>query len=278
MRPRALIAPLGAAALAAVALSGCGATSAIDPVARAAGTTAQTQGAHIAESVSIAVAGQGAIAETGIADFDLAGHNGTMSMTYTGLPAPLGPGPVHTTAVMHSSVGYYRYDSPWFRQRLGNRWIKLDLGRLVSQAYGVDLQQLSSSGADPAQILQSLRRTSSGVTTVGHELLHGIATTHYRGVIALSKFIGSAPASQRAALTRLTSACQMRDIPVDVWVDGRDLVRRVQETAAFTAQGQPVRMDLTLDFLAFGAVPLAPVPGAADVIDATPQLAGQSHC
>jgi hypothetical protein len=262
MRRVAPIAPLVAAlaALAAVALSGCGATSAIDPVAQAAGVTQHAGGARVLFQAHFAV-GDHTIGETGQGSFDLSGQDGSMAMDITGFPAPLGPGPVHVNAVMKSLIAYYLYDSPAIVSRLGTRWIELDLRGLAAQVYGLDPRQLSGAGANPAEILGSLLK-SGGATVVGHELLRGTPTTHYRAFLHAPK----------------SMACLPGEIPVDVWVDGRHLVRRVQESLRFPRGIESAHMDVTTDFVSFGQVPVVVAPAPGDVVNITSQAAALTHC
>jgi len=106
-------------------------------------------------------------------------------------------------------------------------WIQLDT---TSASSG--LTSLASSPFDGAQLLSKL----SGVSAVGTETLRGVATTHYRGTLdlgtALSQLGGStAGLGQLGQLgPALQKALAGTSLPVDVWIDGQNRMRRFSMT------------------------------------------------
>ena len=106
-------------------------------------------------------------------------------------------------------------------------WIQLDT---TSASSG--LTSLASSPFDGAKLLSKL----SGVSAVGTSTLHGVATTHYRGTLnlgtALSQLGGStAGLGQLGQLgPALQNALAGTSLPVDVWIDGQDRLRRFSMT------------------------------------------------
>ena len=72
-------------------------------------------------------------------------------------------------------------------------WVKLDLAR-IERRHGVNVNALANTGGnDPSEMLSTLAGESDSITTVGHALVRGVRTTHYRAVIDLSKVAASAP-------------------------------------------------------------------------------------
>src|SRR5438105_3884424 len=201
---------------AAVALSlygsGCGASSAtLDPVAQAADVTSHVGGAHIALSIEVSGVGPGQpFVMSGQGFFNYRTQEGTLSLDSTSVPgsvaAILPSGPLHIEEIFKSSTIYL--GSPLLAGRLpgGARWIKLDIGRFA-QAMGSNLAQLSGGESNPAQFLQYLKAVAGTPAPVGSELVRGVATTHYRAAVDLSKLAGvlsSAGSGRlRAALARL---------------------------------------------------------------------------
>ena len=106
-------------------------------------------------------------------------------------------------------------------------WIKLDASSASS-----GFTSLASSAFSGAELLSKLTH----VTVVGNETLHGAATTHYRGTLdmnsALSQLGGSAgDLSQLGQLgTSVRNALAGTTLPVDVWIDGQDRLRRTSMT------------------------------------------------
>src|SRR5262249_6653609 len=162
-----------------------------------------------------------------------------------GLPAEagIGSGGLQMQELIHSTTVYV--GSSLFAGKLpgGAHWIKVDLAR-AGQAIGLNPQQLLGGQSNPAQILDYLRASSGGVKQVGTELVRGVSTTHYRGAIDLAKIADVAPASQRAqlhaALAKLIGQLKVGALPVDVWVNGKGLVRRISLSLSIPVNGQTV--------------------------------------
>jgi hypothetical protein len=70
------------------------------------------------------------------------------------------------------------------------------------------------------------------VTKVGTDRVGPFATTHYHGTINLDRVPKVVPAASRAsareAINALEKLTQLKSLPVDVWVDGHHLVRRLR--------------------------------------------------
>ena len=88
----------------------------------------------------------------------------------------------------------------------------------------------SSARATRPQALDYLRATGS-VEEVGTEEIGGVETTHYQGSIMLDSVVEQVPADQqeavRKAIEKLKKQTGLTEIPVDVWVDGDGLLRRM---------------------------------------------------
>jgi hypothetical protein len=110
-------------------------------------------------------------------------------------------------------------------QLRGKSWLKTDLDKAAQSA------GLGSSGAgstsDPTQILQLLSSVSDQVTKVGDEKVRGTDTTHYHAVMDLTKASTSQGNTPQQA-DRLKQLLGTSTMPVDVWVDGDGLARRLQ--------------------------------------------------
>jgi hypothetical protein len=112
------------------------------------------------------------------------------------------------------------------------KWVRVKAGDR-----GFDLGQ-----ADPAKLLEYLR-SSSSVERLGQATVRGVQTTHY-------------VARVRAGTSR---------VPLDVWVDGQGLVRRLH----VNWQGA----DASVDLFDFGDVNVS-VPAASDTVDLSNMLGG----
>lgn len=262
-----------ATAGAGAVLSGCGASATLDPVAQAAGVTAQQQGAQIALTEQLSGAGLPAgtkIAGTGFTNF--ANKDTQLALHYSGLPGIGSGGSSKATIELQYPVLYMNFPALTSQLPGGKPWIKLDLSAAL-KAKGVDLSQLSSgAGVDPSQLINYLRASGSKVTTVGTETINGVPTTHYHAIVDLSKVAGAVPQADRAAAQAGITSLEQSGIkmfPIDVWIDDAHHVRREQFTLASTAQGHTFHIAATVDFLSFGPTPSITPPPADQVFDLT---------
>jgi hypothetical protein len=275
MRRRFLTAaPAALLAIAAVALalagSGCGSSSAtLDPVAQAAETTNRAAGfrMQLTANVSVPVL-PGAITLDGNGFFNPASREGSMTMSFAGMPGIAGTLSMHevfktTTVYVQSSL---------FAGKLpgGARWMKIDLARF-GQSLGLDAQSLTSGGTNPAEFLEFLKASSGGVTRVGQETVRGVQTTRYRATVDLEKVADSLPSSQRAAvhqaLSKLTAQLGVHTLPIEVWIDSHDMARRIALSMSIPEQGQTARFALSMDLFDFGQTPAVQVPPASETYE-----------
>jgi hypothetical protein len=278
-----LLPGLAAAIALALSTSGCGASGAtLDPVAQAADATSHVGGAHMALTLRMSLPGLPApLTMSGGGVFNYATREGRMSLDMSGLPpaaaASLPSGGARIEEIFKSSAVYV--GSPIFAGKLpgGARWMKIDLAR-VGQAAGFNLEQLAGGQSNPAQLLEYLKGSGGGVTTVGHELVRGVPTTHFKGTVDLSKVADAMPSTDRTqlrkALAKVIAQTGLSSLPVDVWVDAHRLVRRIALVLSLHVGGQRAQMHLTIDLFGFGATPPVSAPPAAEVYDATSTALG----
>lgn len=110
-------------------------------------------------------------------------------------------------------------------------WIEVDLEAIAEQE-GLDLPSLQQLGqADPALTFAYLRAASDDTQEVGQEDVRGVETTHYRMTVELARVADLVPEEQReetrAAVQALIEATGLETVPVDAWIDGDGLIRRM---------------------------------------------------
>src|SRR3984885_10513778 len=97
----------------------------------------------------------------------------------------------------------------------GKPWVE------VNVAKAADLSSLGDSlTSDPSQTLQELRAGAYNITNEGQQQVDGVQTTHYQAEINLDRLVPGLPSSLAKQLT------QDQDVPVDVWIDAPNPVRR----------------------------------------------------
>lgn len=158
-------------------------------------------------------------------------------------------------------------------------WVKLDLAR-IERRHGVNVNALANTGGnDPSEMLSTLAGESDSITTVGHALVRGVRTTHYRAVIDLSKVAASAPRALRAAArrseARLEAMLGKHLMPVDVWIGADGLVRRVAYRTSVSIPGTTgaVTTSVRLEMFGFGVPVHVTAPAASRTTDLTAGVA-----
>ena len=157
--------------------------------------------------------------------------------------------------------------SPAFSAGLpvGKSWIKIDASEFVAEAPEAPA---SMSSMDARVVLEQLELAGGG-RIVGRESVRGFRTTHYTVTIdAAAQAAQLREAGNELAADVVES--QGGASSVDVWIDGRGLVRRTALVVPFELTGGPgATMSMTMDFFGFGIEPEIEVPGDDAAFDVT---------
>jgi hypothetical protein len=267
--PTSLVVLLAGAALAA----GCGGSPAqLDPLASAAERTADAGSARFEMRMAMTVAGRSAEA-TASGAFDNESRRATMSMDLSALAGAFGggAGALRMDMVMDGTVAYMRMPLLTAQLPGGKPWVKLDLEELAGRE-GLDLGELQSlSDNDPRRTLDYLRAVSGEIRTVGREAVRGVPTTHYRAAVNLRKYPDLVPEDQRKlvqeAMDRLIAQVGLGAVPVDVWVDGEGLVRRMRIAFDVAGAGGAASSTVTMELFDYGTPVAVQLPSPAEVTD-----------
>jgi hypothetical protein len=141
----------------------------------------------------------------------------------------------------------------------GKEWMKMDLERTGS-SLGINMGGIGQIGQGTSEQLRMLKTVSDGVSDEGRETVRGIETTHYSATIDMSRV----PDGER--LIELTG---QSEIPVGVWVDDNERVRRMHWEQVFREDDVEVQAELTAEYVRFGVPVEIDVPDQDDVVDAT---------
>jgi hypothetical protein len=155
----------------------------------------------------------------------------------------------------------------------GKPWIKGDLETLSAAGGGaVDLGSFGAS--DPKELLQVLESVTGGLETVGRESVRGVETTHYRATLDLKKVIESGAGAQATAalgdLDEMLRQTGLGTIPLDVWVDDDELLRRMELAFSMSQPGQgEAEASIAFELYDVGEPLFIDLPPAEDVADAS---------
>jgi hypothetical protein len=282
------LAPVALCALLAVTalVAGCGgsgssAPPAIGDLAQVADRTADARTASFTVRVDQSLGSQ-ALSISASGAFDAAAGRARLSVDLSGLAkgfAGLGAALGATGAgfddparwkleAIRDGVQVYA-SSPLLAPVLppGKTWLSGDLAKIAAE-YGVDPGQLGSlGGGDPRDLLDLLRATSGGLERVGTDSLRGVETTHYRAELNPKQALGLVGKGAGAGLVdSLAGAIQragLERIPVDVWVDGDSLLRRLDANVSLEHGGRESTSRLSVELFDYGEpVDVTPPPAA----------------
>jgi hypothetical protein len=269
----AALAAVGVLLAGAVAMSGCGASATLDPIARAAEISSQEPGAHIVMTMQLSGASLpgGGYAITANGWFDNKDHNGEMTMDMSQVPGISAlPGNGQMQMVLLYPTVYM--NMPFLAGKLpeGKTWMKLDITKLA-QAEGVNISSFSSmEQSDPTQYLSYLRASAGSVVKLGQQTVDGVSTTHYSATLQLSRILehlsGATQAAVKSMIEKLGSSAT---IPAEVWIDAQGRVRRMQLLVSDLPGAAGASMSITADFTSYGPAPAIVAPPASEVFDAS---------
>lgn len=269
---RATLAALLLSVLAVVA-TGCGGAS-LEGVAQAASKTANADSVHFAMTTTQTLPGGQQAAITGEGAFDGPGGKLTMTMDMSSLASAFGgsvpPGGFRIDAVMDDLVMYMRVPALAAFLPAGKQWVRMDLEKLGESA-GLNMQQLMSMGGgnDPRRMLDYIR-SAADLEEAGEDTVRGVATTRYSGTFDVTKALDALPAEQRplaeAGMAMLRQA-GLDQVPVQVWVDEDDYVRRIRQTYSLKLGGQQSSTSVELEFFGFGDPVNVTIPPADQTVD-----------
>jgi hypothetical protein len=234
------------------------------PVALAVATTNRQSGALAFAMKGTVTTGGQAVPLSARGVFDRKGQRGE----YT-TKAKLGSRAFTVRQIADKQQLYLR--SPIFAGKLpgGKSWLKINVAE-AARVPGLDLDALGVSGPsqDPAQGLDYLQ--GAGVARrLGAAKVNGVATTHYLVQVDLKRAAKrSSSATAKRSIDRLISSLGGPTmLPVDLWIDRDNLVRRQRVKYSATVAGTRSAFDITTDYTAYGATFKAAPPADGDTFD-----------
>ena len=143
----------------------------------------------------------------------------------------------------------------------GKAWAKLDLEALLPGFGGL------GSSTDPTASFENLRQASGAeVEDLGSEDVRGTSTRHFRAELDLTSQLDSMGGAGAAALGPMRE--QLKAVPVDVWLDGDDRIRRQRTTLDLGAAGFGAgKVVTTVEAFDYGKAVSIEVPAADEVFE-----------
>lgn len=172
-------------------------------------------------------------------------------------------------ALMDLPYGYVRAKGTLIR---GKPWGEFDVAGLM-QALGASDSVNTSS--DPSEWIDFLR-AAGHASAVGHETVRGVPTTHYHSLVDFARFQAVVPARLRAGAKQEAALLErisgQSDLPIDVWVDGRNLIRRYQVQVPICFQGERASESVSAELYDYGTQSIPQPPPASEVVNLTSEV------
>jgi hypothetical protein len=250
-----------ACVLAAVALplAGCGGGGGVteSPLAAAATATRSSETMRFSMSGTFTLAGHSAAFE-GLGSADTGSGRSSMSLSSQAAST----GQTDTDMVMDGSVLYIR--SPELK-----RWVKFDFEKLGEDVGGgIDSMLMVGGRSNPIEVLAYLD-AAGPVEVLGTERVRGVETTHYRGEVDFARYADVLEEDDEDAAKRIRNLVDEAGgrliVPLDVWVDADDRVRRESYELSIA---NDFSMKTTMELYDFGVDVDVEVP-EGDVTDLT---------
>jgi LppX_LprAFG lipoprotein len=145
-------------------------------------------------------------------------------------------------------------------------WILVDTTKLGLDAGSV----AASQGADPKQGLDMLMGLSSTATNLGPETLDGVPTTRYSSAMSVEALKKNLSPAQASAVSKLMGVNP--SMPVTVWVDAQNRVRRLDATFTVDQSGTKMIMQSTYTFSRFNEPVTISAPPETEVDSTSPVI------
>lgn len=157
----------------------------------------------------------------------------------------------------------------------GKSWVRIDVDE-AAQVQGFDLEQLKELGSnDPRDLLKLLEAVAGDIETVGREEVRGAETTRYRATIDLRRYAELFPPEKReeaaSMFDSILEQTGLGEMPVDVWLDDEQRVRKVELSLSATQPGtsQSFGATVTIEMFDYGAPVELDLPPDDEVVEAS---------
>lgn len=253
---------------------GSSSNNSVDPLAQAATLSGNAPGFKMTMTMKVGTASEpDLVMGTGSGVFDTRGHSGAMGLS---MKIPTETGTTEKLAineVLDGQTIYMQLPSS-LESALGvtgKKWISVNLSK-VTGIPGLSSLSSNPASTDPGEMLQYLKAASGGVTNLGHQVVDGFSTTGYHANLQISKIPVAVPPSEKAAaqaaMSKIQQLAHISAIPVSVWIDKHQLVRRMAINLTASAAGQMIDENITLDIPEYGPQSPPAIPPASEVAPA----------
>lgn len=245
MRPFTVVLASLVAALTLAACSG-GDTVSLESVAHAASRTESAGSSRMAMVMSMDM-GDERFEVVAEGAFDYKRSRGWLDMDFGGAGALSGGqalgGPVRM--LIDGTTIWMRVPPAMRSETGGKAWTRMNAN---ASTLGTGMQQ-----PDPSSMLDSLRGVTDSLEKAGRVSVRGVPTTHYSAKLDMAKALRDSPPSERKqaeAMLKLFGGSV--DVPIDVYIDDADRIRRMNMEYELKLFDQEMTIELKLELFDFG--------------------------
>lgn len=228
------------------------------PFANAYQNTVAQKTSDLSLAINESFAGQ-AIKMTANGAFDYAHNRGSLKM-YVNLGGTSAA--VSLQEVFSNGQVYVQVPAAERSALGGKTWVAVAINSSTTGA---------AIGQSPTSALALLQANATGVKKVGSVTINGVSTTEYEGTVNPNKSMANlAPAVRQTLQQTLHEFSGLTSLPIQVWIDGQNRVRRMKETITLNPNAGSViagvgslHLSMTVDMSNYG-VPVSvtiPPPG-----------------
>lgn len=201
---------------------------------------------------------------------DFAEETGRMTLT---LDAPVfGPGAEMQsceTLFASEETIYVKVDPSRTTEFGGKGWVKASIEVPTIQP---------GASTDPRDLLEFLSAVGEEIEEVGTEEVRGVETTRYHVELSVEQLVEQVAEDAREAARRGFEQAGIETLPMDVWIDGDDLPRRVGTSFESAQGGASFDMEMTVEFFDYGEPVDVELPASDDVFEAAEAQQAFSAC
>lgn len=238
---------------------------------KAAETTAAVKTQKMTIKIDSKIAGQ-SVSFTMDGEIDLENNRSMISMDLGEMLGSMGggdtagvdPDMLKMTTITDGDTTYIK--SAMFSMFSGDSkpWVSVPTNEMTSGANS----ELGNSQTDPNAFLNFLEKTGSEVTEVGKEKIRGVETTHLKTVLDIKDLMSQVDADQQAEMQEQLDALgsdAISEIPMEVWIDGDNMVRKMSMDMTVTAEGETVNMVMEIELYDFNKPVSITIPDPSQV-------------
>ena len=215
-------------------------------------------------------AGGGLLAGRGRGAFDYAAQEGRLNikMTSSGaVPLNVKMSAITDYPIMYMNFGNLFKQVPQPPPGL-KPWIRFNFETVADQV-GIDMDALMQFGQNDLSSYALYTQGVEDVQRVGRETVRGRPATHYRATVDFERLTEVAPENLRATFEALRRMTGVSEVPMDVWIDDRDLVvrQRLDMPLPSAVPGETMTTTMDMTFYGFGTEVEIDLPPESKVMD-----------